>query len=362
MILFLLWPAAPKAVQAQVLQPDLYIGVNEERLDFGGVTPEVHDEVAFAPVRVLAEAMHVELVEEEPEIRLSKAGHTLVLRYHENLAVNDKGKSFVMWQFVREGKLLVPVSYLAGYFGYEVTSLPDIPMLRLKNSEATRSDKQFEEEQKAAIEEELEARKPPIYLTFDDGPSKSTLELLDHLKSYRAKATFFMLGNHISTYPDAVKRMVKEGHQPGLHGMTHVNEKFYKSPQSALDEMNQANKRLLQAAEVKTSLIRTPYGSKPLFTGAYRDATAGAGYRLWDWNVDSNDWKYTQDPDKLYEGVLADIRHLKSKHVTPVVLFHDEASTVAVLPRILEALREEGYRFAPLNKEMEPVNFWHDLR
>lgn len=360
--MILLFPVFVSSASAQANEPELWIGVNDERPDFGTIPPEVHSGVSFAPVRPLADAMQIKLETAERQLTLSSAGRTLKLLYDDNLAINDQEQTFVMWQFLRRDEVMVPVAYIAGYFGYELSVFPDIPLLRLTSGAAALSDEQFAEQVREAIAQEREARKPPIYLTFDDGPSKSTMDLLDCLKAYEAKATFFMLGGHMTAYPDAVQRLVREGHQPGLHSMTHESDKFYRTPKSALEEMNQANKRLQKITETRTTLIRTPYGSKPLFTEAYRDTTAQAGYHLWDWNVDSNDWRYTQEPEKLYENVLADIRRLKAKQTTPIVLFHDQAATVSVLPRILEALREDGYRFAPLSEDMEPVNFWHDLR
>lgn len=201
-----------------------------------------------------------------------------------------------------------------------------------------------------------------MYLTFDDGPSATTSQLLDILSKYEVQATFFMLGNNMSKYPNQVKRIVKEDYGLGLHGMTHRKEKFYASPAAALAEMSGDNAVLKKLTGATTSLIRPPYGSKPYFTKSFRDKVLGQGYHLWDWNVDSNDWRYKEDSDKIYNTVMGQVRTLKKSKTNPVILMHDQKATLKVLPRLLEALKKEGYTFQVITKDMEPVNFWKDKR
>ncbi|MBB6024528.1 peptidoglycan/xylan/chitin deacetylase (PgdA/CDA1 family) [Paenibacillus sp. JGP012] len=202
-----------------------------------------------------------------------------------------------------------------------------------------------------------------IYLTFDDGPTAHTGKLLDILDQYKVKATFFMLGPHMEQYQQATKRIVKEGHGLGLHGVTHVPGKFYKSAYSGLKEMQQANESLNKVAGVKTSLIRTPYGSKPYLKPAYRNVLLGqGGFHLWDWNVDSLDWKYKKDHQKVYNNVMQQVHNVKKQGTTPVVLMHDQEATLKVLPQVLKALKAEGYQFEILTKNVQPVNFWNDKR
>ncbi|ANS77028.1 hypothetical protein AWM70_01085 [Paenibacillus yonginensis] len=201
-----------------------------------------------------------------------------------------------------------------------------------------------------------------IYLTFDDGPSAHTGQLLDILDRYEVKATFFMLGNHISSYSDSVKRMVQEGDSVGLHGMTHQKDLFYKTPEAALQEMNDDNERLYKAAGVKSVLIRPPYGSKPYFKEDFRDKVLGAGYHLWDWNVDSQDWKFKADTASTYANVMKQVKAVSARKTAPVVLMHDLPTTIQILPKILAELKKEGYAFAVITPELKPVNFWNDER
>ncbi|KQY94905.1 hypothetical protein ASD24_05055 [Paenibacillus sp. Root52] len=207
------------------------------------------------------------------------------------------------------------------------------------------------------------AKSKIIYLTFDDGPTAHTGQLLDILDQYHAKATFFMLGPHMETYPKATKRIVADGHGLGLHGVTHVPGKFYKTPYTALKEMQQANVSLNKVAGVKTSLVRTPYGSKPYMKAPYRNVMlAQGGFHMWDWNVDSEDWKYKKDHQRVYNSVMKQIHTVQKSGTTPIVLMHDQEATLKVLPKVLQTLKSEGYQFEVLNKSVQPVNFWNDKR
>lgn len=166
----------------------------------------------------------------------------------------------------------------------------------------------------------------------------------------------------MNEHPAQVKRIAKEGYGLALHGVTHRKEKFYASPAAALAEMSGANATLKKLTGVSTPLIRTPYGSKPYFTKSFRDKVLTQGYHLWDWNVDSYDWKYKQNSDRIYNTVMDQVNKLKASKTNPVILMHDQKATLKVLPRILEKLKKEGYTFKLITKDMEPLNFWKDKR
>ena len=95
------------------------------------------------------------------------------------------------------------------------------------------------------------------YLTFDDGPSKNTIKILDILKQYDAKATFFVIGNCIcEDNREILERMVKEGHAVGLHANNHVYEKFYASETSFLKDYEVLYTTLKEDYGIETSLFR----------------------------------------------------------------------------------------------------------
>jgi len=195
-----------------------------------------------------------------------------------------------------------------------------------------------------------------IYLTFDDGPASFTTEILDLLEKYNAKATFFMLQPSMKRYPEAIVEMVKRGHQVGLHSVTHDKNKFYASKNSVLSEMGLSQETLESISGVKTPLIRTPYGSVPHMKPEYIRAVNEAGFVMWDWNIDSLDWKLTDG--SFVKNTIQQIENF-SKNEPMVVLLHDRQTTLNHLEKLLTYLSTNGYVMKALEWDMKPVQFNH---
>ncbi|MEK3890139.1 polysaccharide deacetylase family protein [Bacillus sp. FSL K6-3431] len=193
-----------------------------------------------------------------------------------------------------------------------------------------------------------------VYLTFDDGPHPDSMEILQLLKKYNAKATFFMLEPNMRNYPDAVKQMVQDDHTIAVHGVTHDASKIYKTPASFAGEMETAIQYLEELTNVKTRLIRAPYGSKPYITPPYKAASDAKGFIMWDWNIDSIDWKLMngQYVQKVIEGTKA-LEGIKPL----VVLLHEKSSTKDHLEKLLKYYSDNGYEMEALTETMEPIQF-----
>ncbi|USB31862.1 polysaccharide deacetylase family protein [Paenibacillus sp. YPG26] len=381
------------------------LGVNDHVSD---IQPELIEGSYYMPVRDLAAVLSVQVAGTPDDIALTDANYTsITLKPPAGIMIKTDGSAIEIKLPVQSGKTLVPVALIAREFGYLVTYQAESRLLRLINAPGVQTDDIFVQQNQDAVvknkekndrlDQEIEAErkikaeearkeklkkeqeqkgqkgrkgqeqkdkpaKQPVYLSFDDGPTAHTDQLLDILNKYEAKATFFMLGNHIDTYSTSVKRLVQEGHQPALHGMTHIKSKFYLSPAAALQEMDADNEHLYRAAKVKSKLIRPPYGSKPYLVQSYRDKLISHGYHLWDWNVDSEDWKYKSNSKAVYNRVMNQVHALHKKGIKPIILFHDQAETLKVLPSVLAELKREGYSFELITPEMTPVNFWHDVR
>jgi peptidoglycan-N-acetylglucosamine deacetylase len=214
-------------------------------------------------------------------------------------------------------------------------------------------------EQKRTLESTLTNSKRDdgkvVYLTFDDGPTSATDDILEILQKHHAKATFFMLSPHMKERPNAVKQMVEEGHGVGLHGVTHDVNHFYHSKQKVLGEMKEAQKVLESITGIRSVLIRTPYGSVPYLTKPFRKALNAQGYELWDWNIDSRDWDLTDG--KYVENLIYQIQSLEGNGATPVVLLHDQSKTAKYLPKLLSYLTKQGFQMKKLDASVEPVQF-----
>ncbi|MEK4021267.1 polysaccharide deacetylase family protein [Bacillus sp. FSL K6-3176] len=194
-----------------------------------------------------------------------------------------------------------------------------------------------------------------VFLTFDDGPSATSNQLLNILKAHQVKATFFMLGPQIQAHQATVKRLYQEGHQLGLHGMTHDINRFYQNSESPANEMREAQLILASVTGVYTRLVRTPYGSVPNLTYDQKVRLNQYGFIYWDWTIDSLDWRYKNS--QYVQEVLNQLQMFeKNKPWEPkVILMHDQPSTTNYLDSLITQLKASGYTFAVINETMPPV-------
>ncbi|EJR71865.1 hypothetical protein IK7_06189, partial [Bacillus cereus VD156] len=199
-----------------------------------------------------------------------------------------------------------------------------------------------------------------VYLTFDDGPSTLTGKFLDVLKENDVKATFFMQGSNLqnASYQENVKRAVKEGHYIGAHSMTHNSDKLYKNGQF-VPEMKETLSLIKDITGTNPKLVRPPYGSAPgLKSGEIRNQIVEAGIKIWDWTIDSEDWKLKNNPNQIIENVKK-----STTDDVEVVLMHEKAQTLQVLPQIIKFYKEKGYEFGVYNDaDHFHLNFEKDTR
>lgn len=190
------------------------------------------------------------------------------------------------------------------------------------------------------------------FLTFDDGPSSNTNQILDILNEKGIKATFFVLGSNVVNYPDIVKRMYEEGHFIANHGYSHVYSTIYQSPEAVLNEYNQCNQAVRDAIgeqEYNSHLFRFPGG---LAGGKYADIKNQADTLLLQNNIVHVDWNAlngdseTTSPTVEYE--MQRIAETTANKQSVVILMHDaKAKTVTVeaLRGIIDYLAGQGYEF-----------------
>ncbi|MGP7818390.1 polysaccharide deacetylase family protein [Niallia sp. 01092] len=222
-----------------------------------------------------------------------------------------------------------------------------------ENNPLFQQKKQQIKEQLKAKAEAADRNKKIVYLTFDDGPSAVSSAILKQLRDYHAKATFFYLEPNMEVYSEIVQEVHKEGHSIGLHGVTHDVKQVYATSNSVVHEMNSTNEELEQIIHQKSLLIRTPYGSKPHMNEESLNKVKQAGYILWDWDIDSQDWYYK---DKRY--VDNTINQLKNiGHKKPVILLHERQATAQYLSLLLNYLDKEGYDCKAITEEMMPIQF-----
>jgi len=191
-----------------------------------------------------------------------------------------------------------------------------------------------------------------VYLTFDDGPDRITPTILDLLSKYNVKATFFMLEPSMKQYPQTVQRVVEEGHKIGMHSVTHDKKKYYLNIQTVVGEMVQGQETLKELTGTNSQLIRTPYGSKPHMTKEYIHAIENAGFKMWDWNIDSEDWKLTDG--SFVQNTIQQMTNFKRQEPY-VILLHDRETTAQHLEKLLQYLINNGYKMDVIREDMNPV-------
>lgn len=183
-----------------------------------------------------------------------------------------------------------------------------------------------------------------IYLTFDDGPSdRITPKILDTLKEKSVRATFFVVGSHVSIRSRLTKRIVEEGHSIGIHSYSHEYKKIYASPQALMEDIEKCS-CLLDSLDIHTKLYRFPGGSD-MAGKDFINAVQSAGYRYVDWNALCGDCEYTNPTiEQLFKRAISSANDRNNI----VMLFHDTTDKIAVthaLPLIIDYYKKSGYDF-----------------
>lgn len=185
-------------------------------------------------------------------------------------------------------------------------------------------------------------------ITFDDGPSVNTPQLLDMLAEYGIPATFFLLGSQAERHPDTVRRILAEGHEVGNHSYSHPNLRLA-SPERKAEEIRRTDAvlRSLGAAPV---FLRPPYGA----FDAYTEKVAGElGLSILLWSLDSRDWQRLPANYATLRSTLGTV--YQPGTLRGIFLFHDtHKRTVDDLPRIIRDLRAGGcQRFVTVSDYLE---------
>lgn len=221
-----------------------------------------------------------------------------------------------------------------------------------------------EEEITGVTETPLEDYKHKVYLTFDDGPSIYTDEILDILDRYDIKATFFVVGKESDSAKEALCRIVEDGHTLGMHSYSHKYKEVYRSVDAFAEDFWKLRDYLYEVTGVESSVYRFPGGSSNTVSSIdmweFADYLDSQDVVFFDWNISSGDAGSTLlDVDTLVENCTADITERENS----VILMHDSANrhtTIEALPIIIEnILALEDTVILPITEDTEPVQHIH---
>lgn len=199
-----------------------------------------------------------------------------------------------------------------------------------------------------------------VYLTFDDGPSSNTDQILDILKDYDVKATFFVVGKTDERSVKAYQRIVEEGHTLAMHSYSHRYDEIYESKEAFARDLNSLQEYLYETTGVWPRIYRFPGGSSNTVSKVDMqeliEYLTDIGITYFDWNVASGDAvSRTLPAETIVNNCLSGIEKQKES----VILMHDasnKGTTIEALSQIIEAIQEQGdAELLPITDETVPV-------
>ncbi len=187
-----------------------------------------------------------------------------------------------------------------------------------------------------------------IYLTFDDGPIPEITEwVLEELKKYNAKATFFCIGHNIEKHPEIFEKVINDAHSVGNHTFNHLNgwktstKEYLENFKLCEDSISNLQSKIYN---LKLKLFRPPYG-KIKFSQSKK--LRQLGYKIIMWDVLSADYDTAISPEKCLENVLQNVSS------GSIIVFHDSVKAFPnleyTLPRALKYWQEKGFVFEKLD-------------
>lgn len=187
---------------------------------------------------------------------------------------------------------------------------------------------------------EIDPDKPMIALTFDDGPSKYTQEILDLLKENNSAATFFVLGSQASKYEETVKQMIENGNQIGNHSYDHKRLTLL-NDEELYDQINKTDNLIYDVALYRPFVMRPPYGST---TEALKEKIQKP---IINWSIDTRDWE-SRNAEAIIKIIYENVKD------GDIILMHDlyesslEASKI-VIPELIN----RGYQLVTISELSE---------
>ncbi len=186
---------------------------------------------------------------------------------------------------------------------------------------------------------DMTSGKKTLYLSFDDGPHPTiTSFVLDQLKKYNAKATFFCIGDNVLKYPEMYQRVVEEGHAVGNHTQRHING-WKTADQEYLEDINEAGRH------IQSSLFRPPYG-RIKRSQINLLLKANSGQKIVMWNILAGDWVSDLSPERCYKRIKDRITD------RDIIVLHESDKAwdrmSYCLPRLLEDFSALGYEFSAI--------------
>jgi peptidoglycan/xylan/chitin deacetylase (PgdA/CDA1 family) len=199
-----------------------------------------------------------------------------------------------------------------------------------------------------------------VFLTFDDGPSTGTDELLEVLRKHEVKSTFFVNGKSNRVLTDKLKHIANEGHAIGMHSYSHRYNVIYENMENFLDDFYRNFLYIKSETGKAPEILRFPGGSINIFNiSTYQSVVAEVlrrGFIYYDWNVSAGDAIAGATTQSIIDNVINGVRLCWGP---AIVLMHDNGKPALInaLSTIIETLANEGYEFRILDNSIKPPMF-----
>lgn len=221
------------------------------------------------------------------------------------------------------------------------------------------ADAEIEIPQEPAVVDEVHTRK--VYLTFDDGPSANTEEILSILEEYDVKATFFVTGQQAEAHPEWYQAIVDGGHTLGMHSYSHKYSEIYESEDNFGSDLLKLQTFLEETTGITPSFYRFPGGSSNTVSNlpmsVFCDYLTDNSITYFDWNVSSKD---AASPMRPKHEIIYNCTQNLENFENAVILLHDassKSSTVEALPSIIEQIQAmEDTEILPITNETVAIH------
>lgn len=178
-------------------------------------------------------------------------------------------------------------------------------------------------------------------LTFDDGPHQLTNKVLDLLKQYNMKATFFCIGKEVEKHPEIVKRIINEGHEIGNHTFTHNKQMGFKSANEVYNEIQQCSKTVQEITGKELAFFRPPFG---VTNPSIAKAVQLSNMKVIGWSIRSLD-TVAKSSEDILNRILSKVKK------GDVVLLHDNRElTIKTLEKLLIQLQNKNLKSVTISE------------
>lgn len=200
----------------------------------------------------------------------------------------------------------------------------------------------------------VQTDKPQIALTFDAAwGNEDTEQILSILEKHNVKATIFMTGGWVTSYPEDVKKILAAGHDLGNHSENHKNMSQLSTEQMK-SELMEVHDRVKNLTGYEMNLFRPPYGD---YSNEVIQTATSLGYYSIQWDVDSLDWK-----DYGVDSIVSTVCNHKHLGNGSIILCHNGAKyTVQALDTLITTLKGKGYEFVKVSDLIYKENYKMDV-